>query len=115
MLQLVDQQLLLATEGEADNDFTIVGKDVFGNTITEVMNGAAGKIAAKSKNVFDSTASMAPQSTGQNITIGNFSDALTTGVDTDLVAADSTRKTFQAANAQVVASAAIGTTTRLLL
>ena len=75
-------------EGEADNNFTIVGKDVFGNTITEVMSGAAGALIAKSKNVFESVTSIsASAATGTpTIKIGNHSDASTTVGDTALVA-----------------------------
>jgi flagellin len=67
-------------EGEADNNFTIVGKDVFGNTITEVMSGAAGALIAKSTNVFESVTSIsASAATGTpTIKIGNHSDASTT-------------------------------------
>ena len=76
-------------EGEADNNFTIVGKDVFGNTITEVMSGAAGALIAKSKNVFESVTSIsASAATGTpTIKIGNHSDASTTVGDTAFVAA----------------------------
>ena len=75
-------------EGEADNNFTIVGKDVFGNTITEVMSGAAGALIAKSKNVFESVKSIsASAATGTpTIKIGNHSDASTTAADTAFVA-----------------------------
>jgi flagellin len=73
--------------GEADNNFTIVGKDVFGNTVTEVMSGAGGKLIAKSKNVFESVTSISASiSTAGNIKIGNHSDA-SSGTDTALVAA----------------------------
>ena len=76
-------------EGEADNNFTIVGKDVFGNTITEVMSGAAGALIAKSTNVFESVTSISASSaTGTpTIKIGNHSDASTTAADAALVAA----------------------------
>ena len=75
-------------EGEADNNFTIVGKDVFGQTITEVMSGAAGTNAARSKNVFEEVTSIsATKVTAGNITIGNISDVVTTATDTALVAA----------------------------
>ena len=75
-------------EGEADNNFTIVGKDVFGNTITEVMSGAAGALIAKSTNVFESVTSISASSaTGTpTIKIGNHSDASTTAADAALVA-----------------------------
>ena len=74
-------------EGEADNNFTIVGKDVFGNTITEIMSGTGGTLIAKSKNVFESVTSItASKATAQAIDIGNHSD-LTSGTDTGLVAA----------------------------
>ena len=75
-------------EGEADNNFTIVGKDVFGQTITEIMSGAGGKNAARSKNVFEEVTSIsASKVTAQAITIGNISDAVTDAADTALVAA----------------------------
>ena len=75
-------------EGEADNNFTIVGKDVFGQTITEIMSGAAGTNAARSKNVFEEVTSIsASKVTAGNITIGNISDVVTTATDTALVAA----------------------------
>jgi flagellin len=74
-------------EGEADNNFTIVGKDVFGNTITEIMSGTGGTLIAKSKNVFESVTSItASKATAQAIDIGNHSD-LTSGTDTGLVLA----------------------------
>ena len=74
-------------EGEADNNFTIVGKDVFGNTVTEIMSGTGGTLIAKSKNVFESVTSItASKATAQQIDIGNHSD-LTSGTDTALVAA----------------------------
>ena len=77
-------------KGEADNNFTIVGKDVFGQDITEVMSGAAGLLVAKSKNVFESVTSISvskAMATNEKIVIGNHSDALTTATDTALVAA----------------------------
>ncbi len=74
-------------EGEADNNFTIVGKDVFGNTITEIMSGTGGTLIAKSKNVFESVTSItASKATTQGIDIGNHSD-LTSGTDTAFVLA----------------------------
>ena len=77
-------------KGEADNNFTIVGKDVFGQDVTEVMSGAGGLLIAKSKNVFESVTSIsASAATGtlEKIVIGNNSDSSTTVADATLVAA----------------------------
>jgi flagellin len=97
--------------GEADNNFTIVGKDVFGNTITEVMSGAGGTLAARSKNVFEEVTSISASKTAtESISIGNISDASTTAADTAFVAAaHNPDLAAVGAGVDIVASAAIAT------
>tara|TARA_X000000950_G_scaffold65785_1_gene80937 strand:+ start:6030 stop:9323 length:3294 start_codon:yes stop_codon:yes gene_type:complete len=95
-------------QGEADNNFTIVGKDVFGNTITEVMSGAGGTIAARSKNVFEEVTSISASKTAStNVSIGNISDVSTTVADTAFVASalDPTEATVGADDSLVTAVA----------
>ena len=99
-------------KGEADNNFTIVGKDVFGQDITEVMSGAAGLLIAKSKNVFESVTSIsasAAMATNEKIQIGNHSDVVTDASDTALVASvhSTLLATRGTAATEVVAAVAI--------
>ena len=81
-------------QGEADNVFTVVGTDVFGNTITEKLAGAAGKLVARTKNVFQSVTSVnATLATASNLSIGNISDQASDTTDTAFASADYNSKT----------------------
>ena len=83
-----------AIQGEADNVFTVVGTDVFGNTITEKLAGAGGKLVARTKNVFQSVTSInATLATASNLSIGNISDQASDTTDTAFASADYNSKT----------------------
>jgi len=59
--------------GAADNNFTITGTDVFGNTVSEVVRGEGGTLVAKTKNIFESVSSISSDVTNDtNISIGNY-------------------------------------------
>ena len=58
--------------GQADQNYTVTGTDVFGNTVTEVVRGAGGTLEALSKNVYESVTSItASQADTTASTIGN--------------------------------------------
>ncbi len=58
--------------GQADQNYTITGTDVFGNTVTEVVRGAGGTLEALSKNVYESVTSITASQADTNAsTIGN--------------------------------------------
>ena len=62
--------------GQADQNYTLTGTDVFGNTVTEVVRGAGGTLQALSENVFESVTSVtSSQSDTVASTIGNANDA----------------------------------------
>ena len=61
-----------STLGQADQNYTVTGTDVFGNTVTEVVRGAGGTLEALSKNVYESVTSITASTTDtRNVTIGN--------------------------------------------
>tara|TARA_E500000178_G_scaffold43335_1_gene38757 strand:- start:116 stop:3148 length:3033 start_codon:yes stop_codon:yes gene_type:complete len=58
--------------GQADQNYTVTGTDVFGNTVTEVVRGAGGTLEALSKNVYESVTSITASQADTNAsTIGN--------------------------------------------
>ena len=62
--------------GQADQNYSLTGTDVFGNTVTEVVRGAGGTLQALSANVFESVTTItSSQSDTVASTIGNANAA----------------------------------------
>jgi flagellin len=75
--------------GQADQNYTVTGTDVFGNTMTEVVRGAGGTLQALSNNVFESVTSISSsQSDTVASTIGNANAAGAADDDGLVAAAD---------------------------
>ena len=77
-----------STVGQADQNYTVTGTDVFGNTVTEVVRGAGGTLQALSQNVYESVTSItASQADSVASTIGNVNASNTAASAAALVAA----------------------------